>query len=1016
MKGHATNSTECLECDLPAQERLNYFTGQFLTERDFRDEQQYHIGKHRQHNRYLHGSGTVCGLRVTQHPNPECRDRFVIIEPGLALDCCGREISLAEKVYVDLNKYLAGEADDTNAAAKQLLISVCYEECKTEIVPALYSECGCDQSLCEANRVHEGFEVDVRLLDKLPEQKPKDAPGINLDWTTTINQKNVYRLALDKQNNRLFVMDSQATGHVMVYDTGHQCLMGSIDLDGQGLSLALSPDGNFLYAIRRQNNKDFFRVVDVQDLTNLKIVNDLELAAGAKEPRIGVATATTKVFTLDPNNATADKRCIRWKADINSTNFADAAAATDLTVNPGTGASEINVSADGQWLFAAIDGNKVNAIKIDPIAPPVSHQLNLSGKAVALATSGDSTTLYVATDDKKVHGFHVQETPAVFPTIGTGADVGPGDPIAIATSPSGKWAYVLLKEGGKGNVRVIDSAKLELDAAHAVSDPVAVADTPRDLLVSEDGRQVYAAGEGTNDLCGGVSILDVTETQCCEIFWRALDGCPECEEDCVLLAVVKDYKKGTVVTDELIDNHVRRLSPSTATLHEAICCVAESGGGGQGTEGPRGAPGLPGTDGVNGAKWFNGAGAPAGPTGADGDYYLDTNNGDVYEKGGGTWTKIGNLKGANGTPGTIGAKWFNGAGAPAAATGLDGDYYLDTGNGDVYEKFGGTWTKIGNIKGANGTNGTNGTNGANGVNGATWFNGVGAPSAATGVNGDYYLDTNLGNVFKKTGGAWTNVGNIKGPKGDNGLPGDPGPGLEDGLTRITALSWGHGLGNNPLVDVKLTNGGTQKSIVIRFSRPVLTLSLNASFGFEVRIPDPAAQIGTLLRYFNVRGSVIKVTNIQQNAVGIITGATQTQATFGEGLAFTFLAADVETVMNAPLVKVRLQGDFVVDVDGRAVDAEFVRAELPTGDRPKPSTFGIQGGLFESWFKVTPFQLLLNEASPEELMNLPGVSRTIAEAIVARRERTPFRSVNELLEIRGVGRATFDGLRKLVSID
>jgi hypothetical protein len=39
------------------------------------------------------------------------------------------------------------------------------------------------------------------------------------------------------------------------------------------------------------------------------------------------------------------------------------------------------------------------------------------------------------------------------------------------------------------------------------------------------------------------------------------------------------------------------------------------------------------------------------------------------------------------------------------------------------------------------------------------------------------------------------------------------------------------------------------------------------------------------------------------------------------------------------------------VPPRAIDAEFVRAELPTGDRPKGSPFGIQGGLFESWFWV-----------------------------------------------------------------
>lgn len=50
--------------------------------------------------------------------------------------------------------------------------------------------------------------------------------------------------------------------------------------------------------------------------------------------------------------------------------------------------------------------------------------------------------------------------------------------------------------------------------------------------------------------------------------------------------------------------------------------------------------------------------------------------------------------------------------------------------------------------------------------------------------------------------------------------------------------------------------------------------------------------------------------------------------------------------------VKLRGDFVIDRrNKRAVDAEFVRAELPTGDRPSGSPLGIQGGTFESWFTL-----------------------------------------------------------------
>ncbi|MES1927554.1 collagen-like protein [Salinisphaera sp. T31B1] len=47
---------------------------------------------------------------------------------------------------------------------------------------------------------------------------------------------------------------------------------------------------------------------------------------------------------------------------------------------------------------------------------------------------------------------------------------------------------------------------------------------------------------------------------------------------------------------------------------------------------PAGPQGTPGADGANGAKWFDGSGAPGTVSGASaGDYYLDTDSGDVFK-------------------------------------------------------------------------------------------------------------------------------------------------------------------------------------------------------------------------------------------------------------------------------------------------------------------------------------------------------------------------------------------------
>jgi hypothetical protein len=93
-----------------------------------------------------------------------------------------------------------------------------------------------------------------------------------------------------------------------------------------------------------------------------------------------------------------------------------------------------------------------------------------------------------------------------------------------------------------------------------------------------------------------------------------------------------------------------------------------------------------------------------------------------------------------GPTGAAGSTWRNGSGAPSNGLGSDGDYYLNTANSDVYVKAAGAYTVACNIKGATGTTGSAGSNGTNGTNGATWYEGSGAPSGGTGVDGDFYLD------------------------------------------------------------------------------------------------------------------------------------------------------------------------------------------------------------------------------------------------------------------------------------
>lgn len=73
-----------------------------------------------------------------------------------------------------------------------------------------------------------------------------------------------------------------------------------------------------------------------------------------------------------------------------------------------------------------------------------------------------------------------------------------------------------------------------------------------------------------------------------------------------------------------------------------------------GAPGPPGPPGTNGTNGTPGEKWFTGSGVPAGTLAGSivGDWYIDSVNGDYYEKTAtSTWTLRGNLKGPQGPAG-----------------------------------------------------------------------------------------------------------------------------------------------------------------------------------------------------------------------------------------------------------------------------------------------------------------------------------------------------------------------------
>ena len=60
---------------------------------------------------------------------------------------------------------------------------------------------------------------------------------------------------------------------------------------------------------------------------------------------------------------------------------------------------------------------------------------------------------------------------------------------------------------------------------------------------------------------------------------------------------------------------------------------------------------------------------------------------------------------------------------------------------------------------------------------------------------------------------------------------------------------------------------------------------------------------------------------------------------------------------------------------------------------------------------------LNQATAEQLQTLPGIGPSLSERIVLyRTEHGPFRTVDQLAEVKGVGQATLAKFRKQLTVE
>ncbi len=172
--------------DCVAIERNRYFTGKYMTARDFQVDPDYFLSRHRLQNRLTLGWGIVCGLEVDKLEKGDCGKRWVVIKPGIAIDCYGREIVVKHKLHFELERLDSLKRSDTNEPWPHFLLCIQYGEKDVETVPALYADNTCDPKQEEYNRVRECPKIDLCPLDEFDPDCWHASPD---EWPTECGPK-----------------------------------------------------------------------------------------------------------------------------------------------------------------------------------------------------------------------------------------------------------------------------------------------------------------------------------------------------------------------------------------------------------------------------------------------------------------------------------------------------------------------------------------------------------------------------------------------------------------------------------------------------------------------------------------------------------------------------------------------------------------------------------------------------------------------------------------------------------
>lgn len=192
--------------------RVSYEAGMMLGLEATRDEQAYHRRRLTRHQYWLHGFGTLAGMRVSMTPDSHenasdsLEDLQLRVGPGVGIDGLGREVMVHENHCIRLAQWLAAQPEeqllegfDSDTGELWLKVTVRHKDCPVARQPVLTRKLNAGTDTVQPSRTADS--VQLELIPERPPGSPEerftpwgshnpvadDMPTLSADEQQTLN-------------------------------------------------------------------------------------------------------------------------------------------------------------------------------------------------------------------------------------------------------------------------------------------------------------------------------------------------------------------------------------------------------------------------------------------------------------------------------------------------------------------------------------------------------------------------------------------------------------------------------------------------------------------------------------------------------------------------------------------------------------------------------------------------------------------------------------------------------------